>query len=56
MVNTSRYDSRHGGGEPGRRFLPTLVILAALVALAGLLSVRADGSADAARHMALLSP
>lgn len=33
--------------ELGGRFLPLIVVLAALVALAGLLSVRADGPTDA---------
>ena len=31
----------------GGRFLPAIVVVAALVALAGLMSVRADGPADA---------
>jgi hypothetical protein len=38
--------SRDNQSEMGGRFLPAIVILAALIALAGLLSVRADSAAD----------
>lgn len=38
--------SRDNESEMGGRFLPAIVILAALIALAGLLSVRADSAAD----------
>ena len=43
MVSTSRDNS----STPGGRFLPAVVVIAALVAIAGLMSVRADGAADA---------
>ena len=39
--------SRDNQSEMGGRFLPAIVILAALIVLAGLLSVRADSAADA---------
>lgn len=44
MFRTSR-DSSSGSGA---RFLPAVVVLAALVVLAGLVSVRVDGAAP--RH------
>lgn len=44
---------RDGSGNAGARFLPVVVVLAALVVLAGLLSVRAGGIAtDAGRGAA----
>lgn len=43
MVRIKRDDNSDLGG----RFLPAIVVVAALVALAGLLSVRADGPTDA---------
>lgn len=41
------YTPRDNQSEIGGRFLPAIVVLAALIALAGLLSVRADRPADA---------
>jgi hypothetical protein len=38
--------SRDNQSEMGGRFLPAIVILAALIALGGLLSVRADSAAE----------
>lgn len=40
--------SQDSSSGPGARLLPAVVVLAALVALAGLISVRADGASS--RH------
>jgi hypothetical protein len=46
MSRTPPRSRRPDAGQPGGPLLPAIVVVAALVAIAGLASVRADGSAD----------